>query len=108
MFKDGCESRIGVNVIHTVGPDFRGLDGCGEDWAKTYKKKIKELRKAVRNTLEMCKEKGYNNIAMPLISSGIFGCPIELAAGVHFREILEFMKENEVTIENGNNSVEIV
>ena len=59
-------------VIHAVGPVWRG-GGCHED---------ADLEAAVTGALRLAERLGLESMAMPAISSGIFGYPKALAAGV--------------------------
>src|SRR5512134_3675116 len=59
-------------VIHTVGPVWRGgTHGESELLASCY-----------RNSLQLAADNGAHAIAFPSISTGIYGYPVELAAGV--------------------------
>lgn len=65
------EPRIG-HVIHTVGPVWRGGDdGEAETLASCY-----------RRSLAVADEIGASTVAFPAISTGIFGYPADLAAGI--------------------------
>ena len=59
-------------VIHTVGPVWRG-GGGGEP---------ETLAACHRNAVALAAELGCRTIAFPAISTGIYGYPVELAAGV--------------------------
>jgi len=61
-------------VIHTVGPVWHGgTQGEAERLASCY-----------RNSLRLAVEHGLRTIAFPAISTGVYGYPIERAAGVVF------------------------
>ena len=67
-------------VIHAVGPVW----GEGDEDAK--------LTSAVCGSLRTADNLGLTSIAIPAISTGIFGFPKERAAGVIFKAILEYFK----------------
>ena len=64
-------------VIHTVGPVWRGGDN-GED---------KLLANCYRNSLNLAEARGLKSIAIPSISTGIYGFPMERAARIALAEI---------------------
>jgi O-acetyl-ADP-ribose deacetylase len=67
-------------VIHAVGPVWHG-GGAGEDAL---------LASAVRSALERAEEIGAKSVALPAISTGIFGFPLECAAGISAAEARRF------------------
>lgn len=68
-------------VIHAVGPVW----GEGDEDAR--------LRLAVQGSLKRAEELGLTSIALPAISTGIYGFPKERAAGVMIRSIQEYLAE---------------
>lgn len=68
-------------VIHTVGPIWQGGDH-GEEEA---------LRSCYKSALNLAHSEGYESIAFPLISSGIFGYPPKEAFRVATTAILDFL-----------------
>lgn len=70
-------------VIHAVGPVW----GEGDEDRK--------LAAAARGALECAAGLGLESIALPAISTGIFGFPKERAAGIIFAEMGKFFAENE-------------
>ena len=69
-------------VIHTAGPVWHGGNE-GEE---------KLLTDAYWNCMKLAEEKGLESIAFPNISTGIFGFPKELAAGIAYNAVKEALK----------------
>lgn len=65
-------------VIHAVGPVW----GSGDEDRK--------LESAVRGTLQLAEKLGVKSLALPAISTGIFGFPIERAARIILSAALDF------------------
>ena len=74
-------------VIHAVGPRW----GEGDEEAK--------LRRAVRNALSKATELKLKSIAMPAISTGIFGYPKEEGTRVILDEVVNFLKQETTTVD---------
>jgi O-acetyl-ADP-ribose deacetylase (regulator of RNase III) len=70
-------------VIHAVGPVW----GEGDEDSK--------LREAVTGILRVADELKAKSLAMPAISTGIFGFPKDRAAGIIFKTIESYFPENE-------------
>ena len=69
-------------VIHAVGPIW----GEGDEERK--------LRSAVRSALKLADELGLNSIALPAISTGIFGYPKREGVRVIVDEVIRYLEEN--------------
>lgn len=67
-------------VIHCLGPVY-GVDQPSD----------KLLADCYKNALKLAEQQGITSIAFPAISTGIFGYPMEEAARVAFRAILELI-----------------
>jgi O-acetyl-ADP-ribose deacetylase (regulator of RNase III) len=80
-------------VIHTVGPVW----GSGDEDAK--------LAAAVKGSLRLADRLSLHSIAIPAISTGIFGFPKERAAHVILHAIADYFSE---TPASGLNLVQIV
>jgi len=65
-------------VIHTVGPVWHG-GGHGED---------EKLASCYRSCLDLADRHGIRSIAFPAISCGVYGFPLQRAAGIAVSEIL--------------------
>jgi O-acetyl-ADP-ribose deacetylase len=68
-------------IIHAVGPVW----GEGDEDSK--------LRAAVRGSLELADQLKLSSLAMPAISTGIFGFPKELAARISYEAIETYFKQ---------------
>ena len=73
-------------VIHTVGPVW----GEGDEEAK--------LRSAVRSTLRLATERGFETLAMPAVSAGIFGFPKAQCAHIITDELGSFVKAEKTSL----------
>ncbi len=67
------------HVIHAVGPRW----GEGKEEEK--------LKNAVRNTLVLATENGFQSISMPAISAGIFGFPKDRCAHLIVHEVVSYL-----------------
>ena len=67
-------------IVHAVGPKWNSTGDNGRE--------IALLKKAVRQSLE--KSKDYASIAIPAISSGVFGFPVAVCANTILKAITEF------------------
>ena len=67
-------------VIHAVGPVWRGGDLGEEDL----------LASAVRSALERAEEIGAKSVALPAISTGVYGFPLRRAAEISVAEARRF------------------
>jgi O-acetyl-ADP-ribose deacetylase len=69
-------------VIHTVGPVWHG-GSSGEEKLLAY---------SYLNCMKLASEKGLETIAFPNISTGVFGFPKELAAGIAYNAVEEALE----------------
>lgn len=72
-------------IVHTVGPVWRGGDASEPEL----------LESAYRNSFRCALEKNANSIALPAISTGVYGYPKEKAARVALNVMREFEKDFE-------------
>jgi len=70
-------------VIHAVGPVYD---------ARAPERSAQLLASAVRSALRMADEHGLKSIALPAISTGIFGYPMEEAAEVMLRAAADYLQ----------------
>lgn len=75
-------------VIHTVGPIWQG-GGAGEAVI---------LRRCYENSLRLAAENGCESVAFPLISTGNYGFPKELALQIAIGVFSEFLMHSEMQI----------
>ena len=69
-------------VIHAVGPIYRGGQrGEPETLANAY-----------RNSLALATQHGIKSIAFPSISTGAYGYPMEKAAAIALRTVMDYLQ----------------
>ncbi|HEX3869597.1 MAG TPA: O-acetyl-ADP-ribose deacetylase [Pirellulales bacterium] len=94
-YPEGCPTGSAVisgagklaarHVIHAVGPVWRGgQHGEAESLAGAY-----------RRSLELAAEHDCKSIAMPALSTGVYGYPLDLAARVALRTVRDFLASQE-------------
>ena len=76
------------HVIHAVGPIYGHSDRPDEALAAAY-----------RNSLRAAAALGARSIAIPAISTGIYGFPPERAAGIVWRTLTEELRAAEAPME---------
>lgn len=69
-------------IIHTVGPIYDRLPNPEEVLAKAYK-----------NTFDVAIKNNIKTIALPSISTGIYGFPLEKACPIALKEIINRSKD---------------
>jgi O-acetyl-ADP-ribose deacetylase (regulator of RNase III) len=77
-------------VIHAVGPVWGNTQSAG-----TGSDEDKKLSEAVTGSLHVADELKCSSIALPAISTGIFGFPKDRAAGLIFSAIEKYFADNE-------------
>lgn len=77
-----------AKIIHAVGPVWQG-GNAGEQT---------RLAECYNSALALAKSNGIQSVAFPLISSGIYGFPKEVACSVAYSRIQAFLQENEMDI----------
>ena len=69
-------------VIHAVGPVYYdGQSGEPETLASAY-----------RHSLEIASQNGLHSVAFPSISTGAYGYPVEEAAPIALRTVIEYLR----------------
>uniref|UniRef100_A0A671M0P1 Poly [ADP-ribose] polymerase n=2 Tax=Sinocyclocheilus anshuiensis TaxID=1608454 RepID=A0A671M0P1_9TELE len=72
-------------VVHAVGPRFSDSD---------RRTTVQHLRHAVRESLNQASSRNCSSIAIPVISSGIFGCPLDLCTESIAKEVHEYIEDH--------------
>ena len=75
-------------VIHTVGPVWHGGD----------KGEAELLASAYRESLKIAAENKLTSVSFPSISTGVYGYPVEQAAGVALRAVSGFLREKATSV----------
>uniref|UniRef100_A0A3Q1IBE4 Macro domain-containing protein n=1 Tax=Anabas testudineus TaxID=64144 RepID=A0A3Q1IBE4_ANATE len=68
-------------IVHTVGPRFSDFDQSTA---------VKHLKQAVQESLRQAKRVECSSIALPAISSGVFGFPVDLCADTIAEAVREY------------------
>ncbi len=74
-------------VIHAVGPRY----GAGNEDEK--------LRQATLNSFARASEKGLKSIALPAVSTGIFGFPKDRCARIMLKASMEFLQRKDTSVD---------
>ena len=70
-------------VIHAVGPRYSGTYRDSELLASAYRK-----------SLELCTQSKISSLALPSISTGIYGYPVEEASRIALRTVADYLKDH--------------
>jgi O-acetyl-ADP-ribose deacetylase (regulator of RNase III) len=76
------------HVIHTVGPI----------WSGGGRKEAETLASCYRESLKLARKHGLKTVAFPAISTGAYGYPMEEAARVALKTIIDFL-DNEAGLD---------
>jgi O-acetyl-ADP-ribose deacetylase (regulator of RNase III) len=76
-------------VIHTVGPIYRN-GNAGEP---------ELLKSAYQSCMKLAEEHGIKSIAFPSISTGVYGYPIQKAAQIAIKTVIDYINKTHNAIE---------
>ena len=84
------------HVIHTVGPVYRtiGRVNWDGDSAVDTRPEAELLAGAYRNSLQLASQHGIKTIACPSISTGIYSYPLDEAAPIALRTVVEYLGDH--------------
>jgi O-acetyl-ADP-ribose deacetylase (regulator of RNase III) len=93
-YPEGCPT--GSAVISEAGglPAKYVLHAVGPIWNDGQEQEAELLANAHRKCLELAVEKDCDSIAFPAISTGVYGYPIDQAARVALKEVIQFLNEH--------------
>lgn len=82
-------------IVHTVGPYYVEDE---EDWSPRYAEASRadqdqQLADAYKNSIRLASVHGFESIAFPAVSCGVFRFPVELAAPIAIKAIKEAMDQ---------------
>uniref|UniRef100_A0A8C2BU43 Macro domain-containing protein n=1 Tax=Cyprinus carpio TaxID=7962 RepID=A0A8C2BU43_CYPCA len=72
-------------VVHAVGPRFSDSDRPNT---------VQRLRHAVRESMNQASSKNCSSIAIPVIRSGICGCPLDLCTETIAKEVRDYIHDH--------------
>ncbi len=72
-------------VIHTVGPVYQGGD----------RNEAELLASCYRRSLDVARENGMKSVSFPSISTGAYRYPMEEAAKIALRVVLDYLKKDQ-------------
>jgi O-acetyl-ADP-ribose deacetylase (regulator of RNase III) len=81
----GAGNLAAKHVIHAVGPVWQG----------GQRGEAELLASAYRSALQLAVEHDCRSVAFPALSTGAYGYPLEEAAEVALRTVLEFLQEKQ-------------
>lgn len=76
-------------IIHTVGPNIT----INSTNLPTHQNMI-ELANCYTNILELCKLNNISSVAIPNISTGLYGFDLKLASQIAFNTVINWIKKN--------------
>ena len=71
------------HVIHTVGPIWRG----------GARREPELLASAYHESLKLAAKNGLSSVSFPSISTGVYGYPVEEAAEIALRTVIDFARD---------------
>lgn len=92
--KVGCAKMTGGYklpcryVIHTVGPK----------WKTGSAKEASLLARCYRSSIELARKSGGKSVAFPVISSGAYGCPMDIALKIAVDSIHDALAEGDLDV----------
>ncbi len=90
-YPDGCP--IGAAVISVAGQLFARfvIHAVGPVWQGGQRGEAELLAAAYRRSLQLAEENNCRSVALPAISTGVYGYPMDLAARLALKESIDFL-----------------
>jgi O-acetyl-ADP-ribose deacetylase (regulator of RNase III) len=92
-YPQGCPT--GSAVISTAGelPARYVIHAVGPRWHGGRSAEAEQLASAYRTALELAAEHGCRSVALPALSTGAYGYPMDQAARVALQTVIEFLRD---------------
>ena len=72
----------GKYIIHAVGPIWKGSKSIGNDLSSQEVDQLRQLAAAYVSVFDVATQLGVGSVAIPSISTGIYGLPAEFGAAI--------------------------
>lgn len=101
----GLQVETGNAIVTGAGrlPHKKIIHAVGPVWEQGGPEKVALLKSAVNNSLELAGVLGLSSVAIPAISSGVFGFPRDLCAQSFFEQVMTYAEKKASQTPNQEN-----